>query len=174
MTDTGAPPRVLIVVAAVLAAALAVVVAVLGVLSSGDDEGTETGPLPLVSIPAPKSGSPECAKVMEAAPGELESSGEPLERRELAEPAPPATVAWGADNPVVLRCGLERPPELTPTSSLRQINGVGWLEVPGEGSATWYVVDRPVYLALTVPAGSGTGPLQQISDTIRNTLPTNN
>ncbi|TKG72027.1 DUF3515 domain-containing protein [Prauserella endophytica] len=161
----------LIVAAAVLAAALAVAVAVLGVLSSGDDEGTETGPLPLVSIPAPKSGSPECAKVIEAAPGELESSGETLARRELAQPAPPATVAWGTDNPVVLRCGLERPPELTPTSYLRQINGVRWLEVPGEGAATWYVVDRPVYLALTVPAGSGTGPLQQVSDTIRDSLP---
>ncbi|WP_307832040.1 DUF3515 domain-containing protein [Prauserella cavernicola] len=160
----------LIVVAAVLAAALAAVVAVLGLTSSGEEE-PGTGPLPLVSIPAPKSGSADCRSLIEAAPAELESSGETLERRELAEPAPPATVAWGEGDPVVLRCGLDRPPELSPTSSLRQINGVQWLDVPGEGAATWYVVDRATYLALTVPAGSGTGPLQQISDTVAGALP---
>ncbi|PXY27058.1 DUF3515 domain-containing protein [Prauserella muralis] len=171
MTETGAPPRALIIAAAVLAVALAAAVAVLGLLSSsGEDSPDEPGPLPLVSIPAPQADSRTCAALIDAAPAELESAGRQLQRRELAKPAPPATLAWGLDNPVVLRCGLDRPPELTRTSSLRQINGVRWLEVPGEGSSTWYVVDRPVYAALTVPADAGTGPLQQISDTVAATL----
>ena len=33
------------------------------------------------------------------------------------------------------------------------------------------VVDRPVYVALTVPEGSGTGPLQEVSDAVGEALP---
>ncbi|WP_024876648.1 DUF3515 domain-containing protein [Saccharomonospora piscinae] len=178
MSETGAPPRSLVAAAAVLAAVLAVTVAVLGVvLPSGSDQDAPggaadpPGPLPLVSIPAPESGSAECATLVRAAPGTLESAGEQLGRRELAQPAPPAALAWGRDNPVVLRCGLERPPELTPTSNLREIGGVRWLPVPGEGATTWYVVDRGVYSALTVPDDAGTGPLQQLSETVADALP---
>ncbi|EIE97930.1 DUF3515 domain-containing protein [Saccharomonospora glauca] len=180
VSETGAPPRSLVVLAAVLATALAVTVAVLGfVLSPGepdrdasDKDGPDaSGPLPLVSIPAPQSGSSECTSLVEAAPLELESSGERLARRELAEPAPPATLAWGHGEPVVLRCGLDRPPELTRSSTLRSIDGVQWLPVPGEASTTWYVVDRDVYIALTVPQTAGTGPLQQLSETVADVLP---
>ncbi|MEU3271639.1 DUF3515 domain-containing protein [Saccharomonospora sp. NPDC006951] len=181
MSDTGAPPRVLIVVAAALAAGLAVVVGFLG-LTSGDEGDSaapsaqnrpdEPGPLPLVTIPAPEAGSPECGTLLAELPGELKSAGERLAKRELAEPAPPATAAWGLDNPVVLRCGLDRPPELTRTSDTRVINDVTWLQVPAEdGTATWYVIDRPVYVALTTPPGTGTGPLQRISDVVGTTLP---
>lgn len=173
-TDTGAPPRKVLIAAVALAVALVAGVGAVGLFgrSAGSDAGNDSqaggdvGPLPLVSIPAPEAGSDACRGMLEAVPEELTSSGEQLERRELAEPVPPAAAAWGRDNPVVLRCGLDRPPELTRTSSLRQINGVQWLHVPDESSpsATWYVVDRPVYLALTVPEGTGTGPLQRISD----------
>ena len=45
-----------------------------------------------------------------------------------------------------------------------------WLPVPGEYSSTWYVVDRAVYVALTVPNSAGTGPLQQVSSTIGEKL----
>ncbi|ASR34678.1 hypothetical protein BAY61_06450 [Prauserella marina] len=183
MSDTGAPPRVLIVIAAALAAGLAVVVGFFGLTSgdtgdSGDsaapsqDQPAQRGPLPLVSIPAPDADSPECASLLAELPRELESAGEALPKRELAEPAPDATAAWGFDNPVVLRCGLDRPPELTRTSDTRAINDVTWLQVPAEdGTATWYVIDRPVYVALTVPPDTGTGPLQLISDIVGTTLP---
>ncbi|WP_216209024.1 DUF3515 domain-containing protein [Amycolatopsis aidingensis] len=181
MTDTesGAPPRALIVVATVLAVALAVGVALFALLGPGEQDPAEqpdpaTGPLALVPVPAPDAGSPACGKLIGAAPGALTSAGDTLPRRDLAEPAPQATTAWGAggsDEAVVLRCGLERPPELTRTSNLRVINEVQWLHVPGQGSATWYVVDREVYVALTVPEQAGTGPLQEISDLVDRTLP---
>ncbi|WP_199430397.1 DUF3515 domain-containing protein [Qaidamihabitans albus] len=172
--ETGAPSRKVLVVAAALAVALAIAVAVVGLTyGSGEpsDAGESGGPLPLVAVPAPQSDTPQCGRLIEALPPELESSGTTLQRRELAEPAPPATVAWGGPEAVVLRCGLERPAELTRTASLRSINGVQWLQVPGQGSATWYVVDRDVYAALTVPEGTGTGPLQAVSDTVSATLP---
>jgi hypothetical protein len=103
---------------------------------------------------------------------QLVSDGATLPRRELAAPAPDGALAWGdaQHEPVVLRCGLDRPGDLTPTSELRVISDVHWLEVSDGGSATWYVVDRPVYVALTVPSDAGTGPLQDVSTTIRDTL----
>jgi len=168
-TDTGAPPRVVLVTAAVLAVALAVAVAVFASTKKGDEP--ETGPLALVSVSAPQAAAPACATLTGALPAELPSNGKTLVRRELANPAPPSTVAWGAEDPLVLRCGLDRPPELTPTAQLRVVNGVQWLQVTGEGAATWYVVDREVYVGLTVPDSAGTGPLQTISDTVASKLP---
>jgi hypothetical protein len=169
-TDTGAPPRGLIIIAAVIAVALAAGVAVFG-LMAGKSEDVAAGPLPLVSVPAPQAGTPQCAALIAGIPTELTSNGEKLALRELAAPAPPSTIAWGGTDPVVLRCGLDKPPELTPTAQLRVIDGVQWLQVQGEGSATWYVVDREVYTALTVSDTSGTGPLQEISAAVATKLP---
>jgi hypothetical protein len=131
-----------------------------------------TGPVALVTIEAPAAGSAECRGLTGALPDELPNAGDVLSRLPLAEPAPPATVAWGDQvrEPVVLRCGLNRPAELTPTSSLRLVDDVRWLRVPGESATTWYVVDRGVYIALTVPAHAGTGPLQQVTATVASTL----
>ncbi|MGW4523316.1 DUF3515 domain-containing protein [Amycolatopsis sp. NPDC004378] len=168
-SETGAPPKVVLVIAATLAVALAVAVAVFA-LTKGSEQPV-AGPLPLVPVPAPEANAPGCTTLMGAVPAELTSNGTPLKVRELANPAPPATVAWGDQDPLVLRCGLTRPPELTPTAALRLVNGVQWLQVPGDGASTWYVVDREVYAALTVPDSAGTGPLQQISDTVAAKLP---
>jgi len=168
-SDTGAPPRVVLVTAAALAVALAVAVAVFA-LTKGS-EPPETGPLALVPVPAPAAGSPACTALLSAAPTELTSNGTRLKLRDLATPAPPATMAWGEPDALVLRCGLNRPPELTPSAQLRLVNNVQWLQVPGEGTSTWYVVDREVYAALTVPDSAGTGPLQEISDAVAAKLP---
>ncbi|MFE0027823.1 DUF3515 domain-containing protein [Amycolatopsis sp. NPDC059021] len=171
-SNTGAPPKAVLYIATALAVALAAAVAVFALTKgTATDSSAGQGPLALVSVPAPQAGSPDCATLMGAVPAELVSAGKKLTPRTLADPAPPSTIAWGDTDPIVLRCGLERPPELTPTATLRQINGVQWLQVPGEGSATWYVVDRGVYSALTVPDSAGTGPLQDISGTIAAKLP---
>ncbi|RSM36992.1 DUF3515 domain-containing protein [Amycolatopsis balhimycina DSM 5908] len=158
-----------LVTAAALAVALAVAVVVFA-LTKGS-EPPETGPLALVPVPAPAAGSPACTALLGAAPTELTSNGTRLKLRELATPAPPATMAWGEPDSLVLRCGLNRPPELTPSAQLRLVNKVQWLQVPGEGASTWYVVDREVYAALTVPDSAGTGPLQEISDAVAANLP---
>jgi uncharacterized protein DUF3515 len=130
-----------------------------------------TGPVPLVPVDAPDAGAPACANVINALPADLTSGSSTLHRLPIAEPAPPATMAWGdADTPVVLRCGLSKPPELTPTSELREISGVSWLPIPGDRATTWYLAKRAVYVALTVPAGAGTGVLQGVSETVGRTL----
>ncbi|KOX12775.1 hypothetical protein ADK67_46975 [Saccharothrix sp. NRRL B-16348] len=166
----------MLVLALGLTALLAVGVAAAGLFlddgDGADPSAVHTGPLALVPVPAPKAGSAECQALLGVLPAQLVSGGDTLPRRELASPAPAGAVAWGdaRHEPVVLRCGLDRPGDLTPTSQLRVISDVQWLEVSEGGSATWYVVDRPVYVALTVPSDAGTGPLQDISTTIRDTL----
>jgi hypothetical protein len=95
-----------------------------------------------------------------------------LPQRPLAEPAPAGVRAWAADPvPVVLRCGLPRPAELTPTSALLEVNGVRWLTLTDGALVTSIAVDRPVYVAFTAPVGVGSGPLQVVSDAVRTTLP---
>ena len=88
----------------------------------------------------------------------------------------PGVRAWAASpRPVVLRCGLPRPQELTPTSALLVIDGVSWLKlddgVPDPVVVSYVAVDRPVYVVLTTPPSAGSGPLQQVSDVVRTTLP---
>ncbi|MGB8199662.1 MAG: DUF3515 domain-containing protein, partial [Pseudonocardiaceae bacterium] len=72
---------------------------------------------------------------------------------------------------VVLRCGLDRPAELTTTSRLLEISGVQFLETASSGASTWVAVDRPVYVVVALPPTSGSGPLQQIATVIAKTLP---
>jgi hypothetical protein len=164
-----------IAVIAVLAAMLLVaVVAISLFFGTGGENGPQndsTSPLAVAGAPAPDAGSPRCADLLTALPPSLRSGGRMLAGRALAAPAPRATRAWGGDPAVVLRCGVARPGELTPTAQLRVVSGVRWLPVPGTGATTWYVVDRPVFAALTVPEGIGTGALQTVSAKIRAVLP---
>lgn len=170
-SDAAAPPRTLIIAAAVLCLGLVAAVVAIGLIGGNADDTAKdanqpTGPLPLAAVNAPKSGSATCTTLLDALPDTLESAGEQLARRELAKPAPEGAAAWGGVNPVVLRCGIPKPGDLTKTSKLRQVNGVQWLPVQGQSATTWYAVDRKAYIALTVPADAGTGPLQEISDVI--------
>jgi uncharacterized protein DUF3515 len=168
-----------------LVALLAVGVVVVGlVLTSNGGTATSppptvttgapaTGPLALPAVSAPDARSSSCSGLLDALPTTLADKGETLRRRPILEPAPPGAAAWAGDHgePVVLRCGIPRPDQLAPTSELREISGVRWLPIEEAGAASWYVVDRPVYVALTVPAGSGTGPLQDVSTTVGKVLP---
>lgn len=175
-------PRALILTMVVLAGLLVVGVGTIGVLFGGStpttapstaDTTDRTGPLAVVPVPAPAQDSPDCTALVGALPSSLVSGSQTLTRRELRRPAPAATVAWGnpQTDPIVLRCGLERPAELTPTAQLLDVSGVRWLQIPGSGSTTWLVVDRAVYVALTESTDAGTGPLQDISAAVRATLP---
>ena len=117
-------------------------------------------------MPAPQADSHECRALIDALPDQLGD----YRRAPAAEPAPKGTAAWQAApdaEPVILRCGLERP---VPNSSLAcpyrlstQCNGS---QVTDQGRSTWFAVDRGVYIALTLPAGSGPTPIQEMSEVI--------
>ncbi len=176
--------RVTLFVAAGIAAVLVVGVIVASKVLGGDtgsgtaaptttSSGARTGPLALAGVEAPDADAPECAKLVGSLPAKLPSKGEELARLPLADPAPPAAAAWAGDQgePVVLRCGLPKPAQYAPTAQLRTISTVNWLPVEGDGASTWYTVDRPVYVALTIPDDAGTGVVQEMSATIAKVLP---
>ena len=72
---------------------------------------------------------------------------------------------------VVLRCGLPRPAELTPTSALLEVNGVRWLTLSDGALVTSIAVDRPVYVQLTVPSSMDSASATELSTVIGDTLP---
>ena len=167
---------------AVAVAAVGIVGRVQGVERAGlGDTGPtamaapETGPLAVVPVDAPDASGPECTALLAALPAELPAAGGVLPPRPLADPAPAGTRAWAAaPRPAVLRCGLTRPAELTPTSTLLEVNGVRWLRlddgVPDAMIVSYVAVDRPVYVVLTTPTAAGSGPLQAVADVLRQTM----
>jgi hypothetical protein len=169
------------VLAIALPVLLAVVVAAIGVagrLGAGGPGAppAETGPLALAPVDAPDATGADCAALLGALPAQLDAGSTTLPARSLAEPTQPGARAWAAaPRPVVLRCGLPRPVELTPTSALLEVNGVQWLQlddgVPDPVVISYVAVDRPVYAVVTAPPAAGSGPLQQISDVLRGVLP---
>lgn len=161
---------------AVIATAIALPVALLaGVVVAAViiDRNPVLGPLALGPVPAPQAESAECADLLAALPEKLGD----YTRAELVDPAPPGTAAWQTADaePVVLRCGLDRPAEFDAAAALQVVDGVQWFEVSGEAegiaASTWFAVDRPVYVALTVPNGSGPSPLQEVSAALTESLP---
>ncbi|MFI2279766.1 DUF3515 domain-containing protein [Nocardia beijingensis] len=163
-------PPALIATAVTLPVVLVVAVLVAAVLARRAP--VEREPLVLGPVPAPAAEGPACAALLPALPADL---GE-FTKSTLVEPAPPATRAWqraAGGDPIVLRCGLDRPLEFNRASPLQIVNGVQWFEVRDQAAkaSTWFAVDRGTYVALTVPDGSGPTPLQEVSDTITASLP---
>lgn len=165
-------------VAAGLGVALLVGAVVTGVVLNGSgaaqpsSDSDTKGPLLLVPVDAPQASSAECVSLLKNLPRQLPDAGSTLNQRAMAKPVQPGAAAWGTgDDPVVLRCGVEQPPEFKATSQLLAVSGVQWLQITGDDAATWYAVDRAATVALTTPGGSGTGPLQEVSATISATMP---
>jgi hypothetical protein len=192
-------PTALIVVLPLLllvaALALAVVARAPGSAGPAGDPAADSRPLALPPVDAPDAAGPSCAALLAALPDRLPADPAPLPRRALAEPAPPGALAWagpgdggpggagsggsgpggggpgGSGGPVVLRCGLPRPAELTPGAPLLQVDGVVWLDLSQPDRDTFIAVDRPTFVALTVPKGLGSGPVQAVSEAVRRALP---
>jgi Protein of unknown function (DUF3515) len=170
-SETGdAPPRALLVAAIVVAVGALVAVLVIATLRQ---PATRQQAVAVVAVPAPEATSDECSALATALPEKLGD----VARAPLVDPAPPGTAAWRAaddDEPIILRCGLDRPPEFVAGAPLQAVDDVQWFRIArdsDEGRSTWYVVDRAVYVALTLPPGSGPTPIQQISAAVAKSLP---
>ncbi|MCM6773792.1 DUF3515 domain-containing protein [Nocardia sp. CDC159] len=164
-------PAALIATAVALPVALIVAVLVIAVMAR---QHTTREPLALGSVPAPAATGPQCTTLLPALPDQIGD----YTRAELVQPAPPATTAWqlpDGGEPIVLRCGLDRPLEFNKASALQVVNGVNWFEIrdqtSGVTSGTWFAVDRGTYIAVTMPNSAGPTPLQDISNTITKALP---
>lgn len=124
------------------------------------------------SVTAPTAGDPTCTKLLAAIPAELGS----FRRDDSSDPT--GFARWTSDKQgaVEVRCGTERPADLTNTSKLQVVNGVQWLQstpagAPApDGGAYWAAVDHRPYVVLWVPDGAGTAAIQAVSDAIRENL----
>jgi hypothetical protein len=167
--------------AALIATAVTVpVVVVVGLLlggagsqSGGSSPSASGTVLPAVSVGAPSDSSgptvSTCAQVISALP--LRLAGLDL-RRTTSNPPSSSIVAWG-DPAIVLRCGVSRPANLNASLSaeLFEVNTVLVLPDKGASSTTFTVVDRSVYLDVTVPSSYSQPPLGPIMDALKKVLP---
>ena len=169
--DLGGPPR------AVLIAAVAVAVVAIGViLVVAATRQAPPQPVAVPPFPAPQAASPACRALADALPQRLGD----YQRAPVGQPVPAGMAAWRAgpdSEPVVLRCGLDRPADFVVGSPIQMVDRVQWFQVGSErqsagdtGRSTWYAVDRTVYVALTLPSGSGPTPIQQLSEVIDHTM----
>jgi len=166
--DTG-PPRAVIIAAVALAVVAIGVILVVAAHRQGPPQ-----PVVLPAVPAPQADSPACRALGRALPQQLGD----YRRAPVARPAPDGAAVWRADprgEPVVLRCGLDRPADFVVGSPIQVVDRVQWFEAADEaqsvgGRSTWYTVDRPVYVALTLPPGSGPTPIQEVSELIDRTV----
>jgi hypothetical protein len=160
---------------ALIASAIAVPVTVLIAfgLARNVDHGTSTGksagPPPPITVSAPPAAAAAqapCAQVLSALPVQLG----PLTPRVVhTRPDSPNVVAWG-DPAVVLRCGVARPAAFVPTSDVYNIGNVYWLAVKQKGATVWTVIDRAVYVEVTIPEKQAFQPLPLLGKAIASEL----
>lgn len=163
------PPR-----GALIAAVVVAVAAVIGVLVAAAlaQRPSALQPVPLVTIPAPAAAGEACSALLNQLPDRLDDYA----RAPLADPAPAGAAAWqrpdgsGSADAVILRCGIDRPLEFVVGAPIQQVDDVAWFRIADTGRTTWVAVDRPVFVALTLPDGSGPTPIQLVSTAVAKAM----
>ncbi len=151
---------------AALLIAVAAAVAVLAIAA----HRSSAPPVPVAAVRAPRADDQPCKDLLALLPDRLGD----YRRTDVAFPAPPGVAVWRTGTgtePVILRCGLDRPDDFVVGSPLQMVDEVSWFRVAEADRTTWFAVDRTVYVALTLPTDSGPAPIQDLSQTIARTLP---
>ncbi|MGW8593399.1 DUF3515 domain-containing protein [Dietzia sp. NPDC055340] len=168
------PVPTAVVVAGVIVPLIVLAVVLVLFRNMGDEaaEAAVSEPYAAVPLPAPGAGSQACTALIESLPPELGDATQVA----LTEPDTAGIAAYRMPDaePVVVRCGLPAPPTFVVGVGLQEVNGVQWFNEPDPDpavtSSTWVAVDRPEFVAITLPEGSGTGPIQNLSDAITASL----
>lgn len=126
-------------------------------------------PVP-VQVPQVKpSAAGVCRSLARVLPDEVDGRA-----RAATEPVSARTAAWG-DPPVVLRCGVDKPVELTPDAEILEVNGVEWVLRESPHDFTFTTVGRTAYVELRVPGAvhrsEATAPLVDLADPVRRAVP---
>ena len=160
------PPRSVMIAA--VAVAVAAVLGLFGFVALRQTP-PERRPVAIVSIPAPEADGESCRALLDALPERLGD----YERAAVVDPAPKGAAAWRTegDDTVILRCGLEQPLDFVAGTPVQMVDEVAWFRIADTGRTTWTTVDRPVYVALTLPDGSGSAPIQLVSAAVARVMP---
>ncbi|MER7349611.1 DUF3515 domain-containing protein [Streptomyces aurantiacus] len=135
--------------------------------SSTDDEAS-------VVVPSPGAKAAGlCRDLHKQLPEKVEGLGR-------TDPGPKSdlTAGWG-DPAIILRCGVERPPEMLDPEIAKsdgvKVNGVAWLlQKRDDGSYVFTTGLRLAYVEVTLPkerTGDGLGPLTDFAAPIKKTIP---
>jgi hypothetical protein len=161
------PPRAALIAAVVVA--VGAVVAIL-VVAAVNQRTPPPQPVAIAAAPAPNADGAACRALMKVLP---DTMGD-YHRAAAVEPVPVGAAAWQAGpagDPVIVRCGVDRPDDFVTSSPLQVVDDVQWFRIPGDGRTTWVTVDRPAYVALTLPDGSGPDPIQLMSRAVTSAMP---
>ncbi|WP_228460850.1 DUF3515 domain-containing protein [Gordonia crocea] len=112
----------------------------------------------LDSMPAQPGTEKACAPFMAALPDRLGDYGD--------KSVTGTSARWRARNgdSVYVRCGVARPDGLAPSSRLQVVNAAQWFITDERDSGVTYVaVDHRPYVALRLPANSGSAPITDIT-----------
>ena len=88
--------------------------------------------------------APICSSLMGALPDQILDQS-----RRRATPGVYGA-AWGRPA-ITVRCGVAKPPGLTPASECLEVNGVGWYAEPASGGMIFTTIGRPAFVEVAVP-----------------------
>ena len=123
----------------------------------------------VVEIQPPTGAGGACADLDLALPEQVNGQD-----RRRTTPESNRTEAWGTPA-VVLRCGVDRPAGLTPSSEVIEVNGVGWFFEEQPDAYVFTTVGRDTYVEVQIPLGiprdQATGPLVDLAGPVERTVP---
>ena len=127
--------------------------------------GCQGGTVHVDAYPTTKRSALDCAAMFGDLPQSVAGQRRRLVDGKLAG-------AWG-DPPIVLRCGVEKPRELKPTSACHEVDGVGWFAEKQSDGWLFTTIGRKHYASLEVPYDyePAADALADIADTVARHLP---
>ena len=110
--------------------------------------------------PGPNGSSEYCTELSQSLPVEI--SGELLRTTTASDRG---VAAWG-DPAIVLRCGVEEPMSLQPTSQLLSVNGVDWLPEELTQGQRFTTINTLEFVEVDIPSNyeSSSGILVDLAD----------
>jgi hypothetical protein len=125
----------------------------------------DRGSVHVDAYPTTKSSALDCAALLADLPPSVAGQSRRLVAGKVAG-------AWG-DPPIILRCGVEKPASLKPTSACHEIDGVGWLAERQSGGYLFTTIGRKHHVSLEVPDDyePAADALADVADLIARHLP---
>ena len=143
------------------------VMVIVGFITFAALKASNSTPVPVDSYAAASTVSNECSKFLTSLPNTFDG----FDAKQIS--GDKATWADTDDgDPIIVRCGVNRPRDFTPSSRLQAVNGVQWFitdTIEGRGQA-YVCVDHRPYVAVWVPVKAGNASITETSAAIGRAL----